>query len=213
MKVIIIWILVSHDYKSKDAILYSWLISQITIIYTLSINLKRNKIFISEALEVIKLDNKDVIKQSYPISFGALVNLFQLQGYRLIIVPLGSAEIVGIYSTLESIGKAGMNAVAAIYAQIFTPNIYKTDGKFTNTYVKNALLLAGFVLIFFYMIDEYIVLFLTNYEFLKYKSLIMFGVLIEAANFIIGAYAIKLTLLRKNRLTLLGLFNNKNFNK
>jgi O-antigen/teichoic acid export membrane protein len=101
---------------------------------------------------------------------------------------------VGIFATVASIGSAGMTAVATIFSQAFSPNIYKTSGKYTPVYLKNATLLIAGIMLVAIVGGELIVSLATNPIFEPYWSVILFGVLMDASNLIVGAFAVHITL-------------------
>jgi O-antigen/teichoic acid export membrane protein len=139
---------------------------------------------------------------SYPISISAVINWIQTQSYSLILVPLGLAEVVGIYATVANVGQGGMNAYSTIFAQIFVPNIYKSKGSYIKVYLRNALLSVMFVLVCSALFSPTIITFLTKSEFAKYALVILFGVACEAGNFLIAALTIYLTLHNITKATL-----------
>lgn len=145
---------------------------------------------------------KDIIAFSYPISVGAVINWIQLQGYRMILVPLGLIEVVGIYGTVANVGTSGMSAFSTIYSQLFIPNLYKSNGSYIITYLKYAILSALGVLFIGYFLSDFIILMLTKYEFVKYSSLIVYGIISEAGNFLIGGLTIYLTIRNLTKATL-----------
>ena len=136
----------------------------------------------------------EVIKYCYPLSFGALLNWGQVQGYRIILVPIGYAEEVGIFSTIANIGSVGMNAVSQIYSQQFTPSIYKTNGKSVGKYLLGSFLVISIVTIFGYLFGEYLVSHLTNSTFTNHWIIIIFGILIDGFNLMIGSLIIYITI-------------------
>jgi O-antigen/teichoic acid export membrane protein len=137
---------------------------------------------------------KSVFSFSAPISIGAVTNWIQLQSYSLILVPLGFVEAVGIFGTLANVGSSGMNACSTVFSQLFVPTIYKSHGKYINTYLRNALLAIVFVLVFSTFSSKIIVELLTKKYFSSYSLVIVYGILTEAGNFIISACIIYLTI-------------------
>jgi O-antigen/teichoic acid export membrane protein len=107
---------------------------------------------------------------------------------------LGFAEMVGIFATIASIGSAGMAAAATIFSQAFSPNIYKTSGEYTATYLRNAALLIGGIVLVTIVLGELIVALATSPNFEPYWNVMLFGVLTDASNLLIGALAIHITL-------------------
>jgi O-antigen/teichoic acid export membrane protein len=152
--------------------------------------------------DVERVDSLEVLKFAYPISISAVINWIQTQGYRMVMVPLGLAELVGIFATVSGIGNAGMLAASSVFGQIFIPKIYKTAGSYTKTYIRNALLLAIGVLVFGAVFSNLIVDLLTKDEFRRFSWLIVYGIIAEAGNFIIGALSVDLTIRSETKVML-----------
>jgi len=129
-----------------------------------------------------------------PISLAAIMNWLQLQGYRLVLVPLGYAESVGLYATTAQIGTNGMNAAGTIYQQIYMPKIYQTHGKYLRKYLLGLAGALAVVLLVSITFRRLIVQLLTNGRFAAYSSLILYGILTEAGNFLISALVVRLTI-------------------
>ena len=161
---------------------------------------KSLRIFRGEAIAEIKI--REVFTFSYPISIGAIFNWIQLQGYRMVLVPLGLTEAVGIYATVSNIGIAGMNAYSTIFTQLFMPNVYKTHGVYIKKYLRNVFASIIVVFIVTFICSDLIVKTLTKEAFVKYSNLILYGVVTEAGNFIIGAIGVYLSIINR---TILGL--------
>lgn len=142
----------------------------------------------------LKVHAEEVFHFSYPFSIGAICNLLQLQGYRLILVPCGYAEAVGIFATLSSLGTAAVNAVSLIYSQQFTPMLYKSVGRYTARYMQGALIVIFSVAVVALVSGEIVARMLTSPGFAEYWKLMMFGVFTDGANMLIGALAIHITL-------------------
>jgi O-antigen/teichoic acid export membrane protein len=142
----------------------------------------------------ISINLQDVFYFSYPISIGSMCNWIQLQGYRLILVPLGFTEVVGVFATISGVGSAGMSAVSTIFSQLYSPNIYKTFGAYTKTYLKYSGVLILCIFIGSLIFGKFAVQFVTNNSFGNYWGLMIFGVLTEGGNLIIGALTIHTTL-------------------
>jgi hypothetical protein len=117
----------------------------------------------------------------------------------MILVPMGFTETVGIYATVSGVGNAGMAAASAIFGQIFLPKIYKSSGVYTKTYLRNALLLVTGIFLIGAVASNLIVTSLTKEEFGKFSWLILYGVLAEAGNFLVGALCVHLTILGQTR--------------
>lgn len=181
-------------YFLPDALLLmaAWLIA--LLITAISLYYKARKFGVFSCSEKYVIGIREVFHFSYPISVGAVCNWIQLQGYRLVLVPLGFAEMVGIFATIASIGSAGMAAVATIFRQAFSPLLYKSSGQYTIRYLRNALALTGIILLAFILLGGFVVQIATKATFEPYWSLVIFGVLNDASNLIIGALAVHVTL-------------------
>lgn len=135
-----------------------------------------------------------IFRKCYALSIGAVCNLAQLQFYRLMYVWTGAPATAAIYTVVSNLGASGMNAISSVYAQLFLPKIYGSKGKYTLTYIRNALLLTLCILIGAIVFGKYLLLFLTKNDYVEYAHAIGFGVLIEAGNMVIGAATIFLML-------------------
>ncbi len=159
---------------------------------------------------VIKINIKSILKFSYPISVSSIINLIQMQGYRILLVPLGLSSMVGIYGTVANVGSSGLSVFSTIYNQLFVPDIYKTKGHFLSKYIKWSLLIIVGVLVFGFVFSTLIISILTSSIFVQYSKLISFGILTEAGNFLIGPLTIYMTLNDMTklipRISLVGLF-------
>ncbi len=136
----------------------------------------------------------EILVFSYPISFAAIINWIQTQGYRIILAPMGYMEIIGIYATVSKIGESGMSAVSSVYNQLFIPDLYKSNGEFILKYIVAAIIVIVIVLIVGVSFSKEIVELLTNENFSKYSLIITYGILAESGNLIIGGLSIYLTI-------------------
>jgi O-antigen/teichoic acid export membrane protein len=150
--------------------------------------MKYRGVFFEGNMEKIKI--KEAFSFGYPISISAILNWLQLQGYRLVLVPMGYSEAVGIYSTISSIGSAAMNAVGSIYSQLKIPGIYKSKGHTIKSYFKWAIIIIIGVTLSLWLISHLIIELLTKSELVAHSGLIVFGVLVEGGNIILGAFGI-----------------------
>lgn len=171
--------------------------------------MKYNGVFYEGKSE--KIMAREVFSFGYPISISAILNWIQLQGYRLVLVPLGYAEAVGIYSTISSIGSAAMNAVGAIYSQLKIPEIYQSKGQSIIQYIKLALAIIIGMSFSLWVTADFIIELLTNSKLVEYSEIIVFGVLVEGGNIILGAIGIAHSLNRPTKILiavgLMGLFS------
>jgi len=138
-------------------------------------------------VEISALNIKSLMKMGGAISFAAVCNWLQLQGYRIVYVWLGVSHIAGAYAAVSNIGIVGMAACSAVFSQIFLPKIYASKGAYLYSYLKKALLLSVFVLFGYGVLGKYVLIVLTKKEFLAFSYIMLFGVITEAANLIIGA--------------------------
>jgi O-antigen/teichoic acid export membrane protein len=191
-KVLLFFILVKYFEPDEALLIIAWLISlSLSGSYLFYIAYKRH---IFSCFSVHQIYVKDVFYFSYPFSIGAICNWLQLQGYRLILIPLGFAEEVGLFATLSSIGSAAIGAASLIYSQQFTPQIYKTSGQCTSNYLKGALAVITIVVLVSFGLGEFIVSMLTNPHFESHWKLLLFGVITDGGNLLIGALVIHITL-------------------
>lgn len=143
---------------------------------------------------------KNVYLFCYPISISAMLNWLQLQGYRLVLVPMGYGEAVGIYSTIASIGSAAMSSVGSIYSQLKMPTIYQTKGGSLIRYAKYAIILIAMMTFSLWLTSDLIVSLLTKSVLAEYSKVIVFGVLVEGGNVILGAILVAHSLNRPTKI-------------
>jgi O-antigen/teichoic acid export membrane protein len=161
-------------------------------------------------LAVEKVSNRELVRFSYPLSISSGCNWIQLQGYRLVYVWFGHADIAGLYATVSNIGSVGMAAGSQIYSQLFQPKIYQSRGSF----IKKYLVMAGFIsvmaLVSYAVLGPFILGLLTKGDFKVYYKLMLFGVIVEACNLMIGAITAFSGLLKRTniliRTNLIGMF-------
>lgn len=133
---------------------------------------------------------RDVLAVTSPISASAITNWIQLQGYRIVLVPLGYADAVGIYSVMSNLGHAGMGAISGIYSQVNLPKIYRNSGSDIGRYLIGigSLTLAGAVGVLIF--GSFLVPLVTNNSYKAYFHIATFGVLIEGGAGIIGCLTV-----------------------
>jgi len=141
---------------------------------------------------------KSLFKTSSAVSFSAVCNWLQLQGYRIVYVWLGFPEIAGIYAAVSNLGIMGMNAASIVFSQMFLPKVYSSRGAYIIQYIKYAVLLCLVVLLGYIMLGKILLLVLTKREFEPYARLMIFGVIVEAGNLLIGAASTYFTIRRKS---------------
>lgn len=191
-KVLFFFILVRYFKADESVLISAWIISLgLSGSYLFYITYKYH---IFSCIHVHQIYARDVFYFSYPFSFGAVCNWIQLQGYRLILIPLGFAEEVGLFATVSNIGSAAIGVGSLIYSQQFTPLIYKTSGKYTSNYLKGAIAVIISVALVSFGVGEFMVSILTNPAFSKHWELLLFGVITDGGNLLIGALVIHISL-------------------
>lgn len=178
---------------SEEILIFAWIVSlAVTTIYLVYQSYRYN-LFNGVGTGIV-IQTKDVVRFSYPFSIGAVFNWLQLQGYRLVLVPLGFTEEVGVFATLSSIGSAAIGAMSLIYSQQFMPIIYKTNGQYTTKYLKGAITLILAIALVAWGTGEFVVGLLTRTEFAPTWGLLLYGIFIDGANILIAALAVHMTL-------------------
>ncbi len=97
-KVLLFYLLVRYFKADESLLIDAWLISLGLSCSYLFYKAYSYRVFIASCSYPIRA--KEVFNFSYPFSIGAVCNWLQLQGYRLILVPLGFAEEVGAFATI-----------------------------------------------------------------------------------------------------------------
>ena len=192
LKILLFWVAIQFFSASSTLLFFTTTISMIIICLALILILIKKEEFKYTNRNCFKFI--DIYHFSYPISFGAVINWIQLQGYRILLAPMGHIETIGLYATVANIGQTGMNAASTVYAQLFVPNIYKTNGEYTKKYIGFAILVILFVLFVGMIFSETLVVLLTSNKFAEYSYLIGYGILAESGNLIIGGLSIYLTI-------------------
>lgn len=192
LKILLFWVAIQFFSASSTLLFFTTTISMIIICLALILILIKKEEFKYTNRNCFKFI--DIYHFSYPISFGAVINWIQLQGYRILLAPMGHIETIGLYATVANIGHTGMNAASTVYGQLFVPNIYKTNGEYIKKYIGFAILVILFVLFVGMIFSETLVVLLTSNKFAEYSYLIGYGILAESGNFIIGGLSIYLTI-------------------
>jgi len=152
------------------------------------------------------LDYREVARFSYPLSIGALANWVQSQGYRLVLVPLGYTEMVGVYATVANIGVTAMNAVSVIYGQLYSPKLYQSHGASLKVYLRGALVMIVTILAVGFVFSDRLIPLLTRHDLGRYSRLMLYGIGTEAGNFLVGGLAIYLTIKNQTHALMNGSF-------
>lgn len=145
------------------------------------------------------IDVRELAGFALPVSLAAVANWIQLRSYALVLVGLGHTEMVGVYATVSAVGAAAMGAVSVTFAQLYLPNVYKSGGAYTPTYVRNAFALSLLVAVGFYALAGPLVGLLTRHDLARWAPIALYGVASEAGNLLIGGLAVHLTLRNRTR--------------
>lgn len=137
----------------------------------------------------------------WPIIAAAVLNWLQVQNSRFL-VPLGYAEVIGIFATVSAIGAAGMQAASGIFQMMFLPDLYRSFGGTIRKYILMAGATVAVVMIVSSLIASPLVGILTTSSFKPYAYCILFGIAIEGGNLLVGGLNIYMQVHRK---TVLGL--------
>jgi len=147
---------------------------------------------------VTPIKTREVAVFGWPLAISTCLYWIQTQGYRLILVPLGLTELVGIYATVSGVGASGMTAVSSVYSGLFAPELYKSSGASLSVFIKNGLLLIVSILLVSICFSGFFVTLLTKPEFVKYSLLILFGVVAEGCTLFGGGLSIAFSI--RNRM-------------
>jgi len=139
---------------------------------------------------------KSLLRTSSAVSFSAICNWCQLQGYRVVYVWVGLPEIAGLYAAVSNLGTLGMNASSTVFSQMLLPKVYSSKGTYIFQYLKYALMLCFVILLGYFLLGKVLLYVLTKKAFEPYSSLMLFGILVEAGNFLVGAASIYFTIRR-----------------
>ncbi len=142
-------------------------------------------------VDAIPPQSPPLIATTAPVSVSAACNLAQLQSYRTLYPWAGAPASAAIYAVVANVGSAGMAAAGQIFAQILLPRVYQTHGQYARTYIRWALLLTVTVAVIAWLAAPVLVRFITSPHYAAYASLIVFGVMMEGANIIVGAVTVR----------------------
>ena len=141
------------------------------------------------------LDRPDhIVRTASTLAGGAASNTVQLQAYRVIFPAFGHANTIAALGVTANIGAVAMNACSQVFSQLFLPRLYQTKGTSISQYALWGVAMAAALLALALPFSEFIVLHLTNSEYVTYSKAIGVGIVIEAGNMLIGAYSVFLTI-------------------
>ena len=130
-------------------------------------------------------------KGIYHFSISGITNLLQLQGYRLILVPMGFSSEVGIFALMTQFGSTATASAGTVFTQMLQPSVYANHFENFSKYIKSIYGFIFAVLISVALLAPFIAYYFTRPEYIKYSPLIIVGVLCEGANLLIGGYGIR----------------------
>jgi O-antigen/teichoic acid export membrane protein len=135
-----------------------------------------------------------MVRVAAPLAGSAVCNALQLQTYR-VAYPMADVGVSsGIYGVVSNVGAAAMAACASIYQQLQQPQLYQSQGASIGRYVRRAALMSAGVFVVLVVFAPFFVRLLTKDQYVAYSSIIGFGVVQEACNLVMGAYAVLLSL-------------------
>lgn len=185
MKIIIFFIFLFLNIEPVNSLLLSTLAALIIEFLAIVVYLLSKERFDFSKMEIPS--NRSLLSFCYPVSISAVCNWLQLQGYRLIYVWFGHSDVAGLYAAVSNIGAIGMSAAGQIYSQLFMPKIYQTKGEFIKQYIAIAFIISVTVATSYLIFGKIILMLLTKTEFRSFYYIMLFGVLVESSNLLIGA--------------------------
>jgi O-antigen/teichoic acid export membrane protein len=194
-RIIIFYALIYYIEASSINLMLSQVISFFIVIAALVVLCKKYRIFSFGIYFPVNI--KEILIFCYPISIGSILNLVQLQGYRMVLVPLGYGDIVGIYFGITQVGIAIMGLFSLIYFSIYSPMIYKTQGDYIWKFIKHGSILISSIFFLALIFSSWIIPALTKVEFESNSSLIVYGVIAEGGNLLIAGLSIYLTIINR----------------
>jgi hypothetical protein len=81
-----------------------------------------------------------------------------------------------------------------VFSQLIVPNIYKSNGTYITIYIRNAVFAILFVLTCSTLLSDIIVGLLTKASLIPYSKILIYGILTEGGNFLIGSLTIYFTI-------------------
>jgi len=135
----------------------------------------------------VKLQN--IAHTVAPIGLSGLMNWLQLQSYRPVLLFFGTEpQIIGIASLLTSLGMTGANPVLSIIAQTYIPRLYVGEAGAFRKCIRAIAITALVAAIVSMPAAVAFLLVSGRRSLLFYMLLVPLGVMVEAANSLIGAY-------------------------
>jgi hypothetical protein len=133
---------------------------------------------------------KNLMRQASALSTVVIANLVQVQGYRLILVPLGFASDVGRFGLVSQLGMTATGSAGAIYGLIKHPEVYRDPVRRTRPFVQWALLLILALSVGAITVGPYLLNLVTSGKYTYLFPILVIGVILEGGNIIGGALSI-----------------------
>jgi len=135
-----------------------------------------------------QFEMKNLARTIAPVGSSGLLNWLQLQSYRPVLLYFGiQPEAIGIASLLTALGTTGANPIFTVATQSFIPNFYAGDPTAFRRSISLVLRLT-LVLGLASIPGAIVFLLLSNRQGLLFFALLVpLGVMVEAANNMIGA--------------------------
>jgi len=145
----------------------------------------RSRLFMGSA-DSDAISVKALFSFAYPVSFAAICNWIQTQGYRLVLVPMGHSAEVGIVSTLFGVGSSVIGALGLIYSQHLSPKIFTSRGMFTNDYLKGFAIVTGLAVALSITIGKPVMRVFFPEPFAQFWYVSTYGILADGMTVLIG---------------------------
>ena len=148
----------------------------------------RVKDFSSPVSPLIPEKLSDQLVRILPVSGSGLLNWAQTQGYRpLLVWLLAPMETVGTVALLVGLGSTAAMSCFAVVSQMHVPQLYASQGRSGVRRYFGITTFTALILALFAWPSGWLFLELTDkQELLPYVGLVSIGVLLEAANALVG---------------------------
>ncbi len=180
--------LMKIDWVSPRSVILGASVSYLSVIliFIVVLSLKRGLSLTSH----LGFQVKNLMRQASALSFGVIANLVQMQGYRLILVPLGFAADVGRFGLVSQMGMTAAGSAGSIYGLVKHPEVYRDPITKTRTFVHWALLLILALSVGAITVGPYLLNLVTSGKYTSLFPILVIGVLLEGGNIIVGALSI-----------------------
>lgn len=192
LKVFILYLLYLYGVSGFTLPIFAIIICSITVF--LYLLLCQYKIGMFKKKKLVLSDGfSSIILFSYPYSFGSMTNWIQLQGYRLVLTPLGYSDLVGFISVLTNMGAAAANAFSLIYNQQYLPSLYSEKGTNIKAFMLRAIKYIVLLLLFFSPILKWAIEVVSSSIFSDKWFLFYLGFFVDIAHLFISSISISMS--------------------